>query len=277
MGNVLRAVRAWGRRREARRLERRGIAAVAARLPRGGLFLLYAPDRKITPIVLGGAEWQRPEFDHLESFVRERGLAPAAFVDVGANVGTHSVYACASTAFSRVVSIEPNPALLPLLEANLAIHARGKPFRVLACGAHREAGELPLAFRHGNVGAGSFRAGRRADARPTVPVRALDEMLAEECASGEPVALWLDVESHEAEALRGASDLLRRGRLLLCIEVRPRRTTTEDQAFLDALLNQATDLRDARSGLATDLGTVWGGGEPRDLLAYFPAGASIPG
>jgi FkbM family methyltransferase len=267
---VLRSLRAWARRRQARRLERQGIAAVAARSPCGGLILLYGADRKITPFVLRGGEWQRREFDAFERYVSEHGLAPAVFVDVGANVGTHSIYACASNAFARVVAIEPNPLLVPLLEANLAMHARGKPFRVHAVGAHGSAGSLVLSVRHGNVGGGSLRASRRADVRQAVEVRPLDELLAEEVGSGEPIALWIDVESHEAEVLRGATALLARGAVAVCVEVRPRRTAAGDREVLERVLAGATDLVDASAGRPTSLDALFDAGTPSDLLACFP-------
>jgi len=44
------------------------------------------------------------------------------FIDVGANLGTHTLYALQEAGFERALAIEPDPRNLPLLRANLALN-----------------------------------------------------------------------------------------------------------------------------------------------------------
>jgi hypothetical protein len=44
------------------------------------------------------------------------------FVDIGANVGNHSIYVCNYLEPLQVVAIEPNPVVIPILKINLALN-----------------------------------------------------------------------------------------------------------------------------------------------------------
>ena len=124
-------------------------------------------------------------------------------VDVGANVGLHTVLAAACGA--EVVALEPLPAARAMLERNVARNGFSGRVNVLAAGAAATRGELtftdgPSCLNH-VVGAGES---------PDVPVRMVPVVpLDDVVPAGRPVVmLKIDVEGFEAEVLRGATRLL---------------------------------------------------------------------
>ncbi len=124
-------------------------------------------------------------------------------VDVGANVGLHTVLAAACGA--EVVALEPLPAARTMLERNVARNGFTGRVNVLAAGAAATRGELtftdgPSCLNH-VVGEGES---------PGVPVRKVPVVRLDDVVpAGRPVVmLKIDVEGFEAEVLRGAARLL---------------------------------------------------------------------
>lgn len=103
-------------------LARTNCKAVLLDTPHGRFWT--TPDDK----AIGFFLFIKREFDFLE-FARltqavTAGLiklpTDAVFLDVGANIGTHTIYALNSGLFSRAVCIEPDPSNFRLLERNVA-------------------------------------------------------------------------------------------------------------------------------------------------------------
>lgn len=168
------------------------------------------PDEHILGVIR--AQQSFYEADLLEHLAR-CGPRGGVYVDVGANIGNHSVFFGRFLA-DHVVAIEPNPALLPLLERNLRIN--GVDHRTVipgAMGARSGTGSLvPREGFEGNDGAQHVvpLTGRTDGA--TVEVDILDHVLSQlGPAIGSDVRLLkLDIEGMEIEALRGAPALLER-------------------------------------------------------------------
>ena len=124
------------------------------------------------------------------------------FVDVGANVGLHTVLAAACGA--QVVALEPLPAARAMLERNLAANGLSDRVRVMAAGAAAQAGEL--VFTDGSSCLNHVVAEGETPSTPTrrVPVVRVDAV----APPGPDTVLKIDVEGFEAEVLRGATGLL---------------------------------------------------------------------
>lgn len=122
-------------------------------------------------------------------------------IDVGANIGFWPAWYGARNPASSVVAVEPNPALTPLLEKNLA--ALPNP-HVAICAAVAPDHSSPTATFHIDPARG-----RHADAslvhghaaRPTaidVPVVTIDDILETHRRPGRAVVVKLDIEGMEA-------------------------------------------------------------------------------
>ncbi len=150
--------------------------------------------------------------------------------DVGANVGLFAFSAAAMTGPSGLVlAIEPNVWLAYLMDRSSREIAEKKlpaaPVRILCASVSNElrVSELEIAERarasnHLYGVSGSTQTGGYCHLQPTVSV-ALDSLLD---FFPPPSVLKIDVESHEAEVLRGAARLLECSRPVIWCEVDPK-------------------------------------------------------
>jgi FkbM family methyltransferase len=165
-----------------------------------GTLWFDSADEHLTPWIRSQGVWEADVMKLLARFLRPGSL----FVDVGANVGYHAVFAAQLGA--RVVAVEPVPWTLELLRANVWRH-----------GADVEAVEAAAADSAGTVRIG-MDAAHRSGAQiggEGIAVRAapLDELVPE----SEVDVLKIDVEGAEPLVLRGASAILARSPVLAAV------------------------------------------------------------
>jgi len=200
-----------------------------------------APAERLVPIAHGAWRGRFPvrnPADHIQAAVLASGafyeaemledirrrLPPGGlFVDVGANIGNHSLFA-AGVCGARVLAFEPSPTLAEHCAATLAANglAGRAELRQVGLGAAAGAAAL-LPGPLGNAG----RTRLDPDSAGGVPVLRLDDALTEP-----PDVVKIDVEGMEAAVLQGARGVLRRHHPAIYVE------TLTDAAFaeVDALL-----------------------------------------
>lgn len=177
---------------------------------------------KIGRSLAGGVLWHHEEFlAALNLLKKKRKLKPArVFVDVGANIRMHSVYAARTGAFSKVVAIEPLSENFELVTANLALNQINNVAAVHgAAGAEEGSGKI---YRNvGNYGKSSLAHDMGAGFE-TVSVYPLTAILKKQRVSPDDVSLvWIDVEGFESEVIAGMAELLE-CKTPLVVEVTPR-------------------------------------------------------
>jgi FkbM family methyltransferase len=241
----------WERTPErARRLLRPALAAIRRRRRRHTPLPRHAepPDLPADAVELDtaiGTLWFDRADTHLTPWVRSQGVWEAdvmklltrtlrpggVFVDVGANVGFHTVLAAQLVGpTGRVIAVEPASWALQILRANLWRH--GLDATVHAAAASDAAGGVRLAVDR------THRSGARLAERG-VEVRAarLDELVPATAVD----AIKIDVEGAEPLVLRGARRLLELSpRLLAIVEFRDDQhlsgeSPTEVLAFYESL------------------------------------------
>ena len=98
----------------------------------------------------GKAYWadRMGELSHLDRLLALRNEANVSadkyFVDVGANIATHTIRALTAGSFSSAVAVEPDPRVLPLLKANLALNQLDERVKVVESAAGDRPGEATL-------------------------------------------------------------------------------------------------------------------------------------
>ncbi|MEC9367137.1 MAG: FkbM family methyltransferase [Pseudomonadota bacterium] len=185
-------------------------AGVGVTREAGGIRLIAHAD-KIGMTLARGELWQRAEFNAAVALLGAKGkLAPGGvFVDVGANIGMHSVYAAKSGQFARVVAIEPLEANFRLIEANAALNGVGN-ITAVRCAAGARDGEVKLFTNAANAGKSSI-ANDMGGGHETVRVRPLEAILADSSVDASDVrVLWIDVEGYEPDVLAGMPAMLAR-------------------------------------------------------------------
>ena len=136
-------------------------------------------------------------------------LQPALALDVGVNYGEFLIGTRYPTG-CRVVGIEPNPALAPIVDRSVRAHPDRRAITVHQVLASDAQGELTLSIDPLWSGTASAAATVTRDGRPpqerTVPARTLDSLALDPAADG-PMVFKIDVEGWEERVLAGMSGL----------------------------------------------------------------------
>lgn len=140
------------------------------------------------------------------------------YVDVGANLGMHSLFASRAVgATGQVIAFEPNPETFRRLQAHLVDNA------IANCQAHNvglsdRSEELVLSGSDCNKGGFTFRTVEEKEQSFRVRVERGDEMLRRHRLHGTTL-IKIDVEGFEHRVLQGLGSVLDRPRTLLSMEL----------------------------------------------------------
>ena len=178
---------------------------------------------------------------HLDALGLGRHARERVFVDVGANIGTPCIPAVARHGFRRAVALEPELENFRLLRANVAINLLEDRIDSHRVAASHSNGVVELALSPGNSGSHSIRPPEAGQHSVSIDAVRLDDLLAQLGLDADDIGLlWVDVEGHEPEVLRGASSLLR-ARVPIVVEV------TRQSARLIPLVSGYRQMADLRA------------------------------
>ena len=154
--------------------------------------------------VVSKGRYEREVLDCLEAdlfkFLQRRDIA----LDIGANIGNHSVFF--ADHFSRVMSFEPNPKTFQLLNINSTLRQNIVPFPI-GCSSSRHVSKA--FFSNGNLGDASLHNSPGAD-QADFQLDRLDDLITEQ-EHARIDFIKLDIEGHELDALCGATRILAHG------------------------------------------------------------------
>lgn len=174
---------------------------------------IFAYDYISTQIILDGL-YESEELELLTQWLTSfssNNIFNGIAVDVGANIGNHSLYF--SDFFSEVLAFEPHPLTFKLLSINSELADNVKCFNFgLSCSD----GQATINVDSRNMsGACVARSGNSMS--PQIQLKTLDSILTETI--GKPVRLIkIDVEGHESEVLAGAEATIRRHQPVIIFE-----------------------------------------------------------
>lgn len=245
-------------------------------------------DQMIAYQLVSGRAWQREEFERAMRITREAdAFRPGGwFVDVGANIGTQSIYAMLSGQFRGVIAIEPDPHNASLLRRNLAHNGFAESARVIELAASNHSGTEKFYRDNQNFGAHALAPLLPDRAYTSIDVKTapLDTILAELGVTPDNVGLvMIDVEGHEIEVLKGMERVRRHG-VPIIAEVSGGIHGADGLAELRRLLSEHYDhvahLRPNRSPADDDRQLLDGfdfGTRQTDVLIYNAAAAKPVG
>ncbi len=187
-----------------------------------GKRLLFAVDIENDPVQRNFRLGQFYEARELE-YLKQRFPLGGVFVDIGANIGNHSLFVAAFLSPSRVITFEPNPPALRLLLANVLLNGFERTFELghLGLGLSDDAvGGYGMEVRERNIGAAKMLAGTG-----SLEVQPGDALLADET----PSLIKIDVEGMEMRVLAGLEETVSRTRPIILAEI----DEANDSAFRD--------------------------------------------
>ena len=149
-----------------------------------------------------------------------KGLPVGCVLDIGANIGNHSVFFGMYVA-DRVVCFEPNPDVFPILINNLSVNNVKCKYYKLGLGDKAAMAKIELPDEHKN-NVGAARLIESQGIEDIIHIVTLDSLLLEieEFANGlNIVAVKIDIEGMEPAALRGGLCTLTKYKPDLFIEI----------------------------------------------------------
>lgn len=147
------------------------------------------------------------------AIIAEHFVKGSVFLDIGANVGNHSIYTAMFLDPAEIIPIEPNPIAYRLLEANVRLNRLDALFDLSYLGygvSDKPTTGAGISFRHRNIGGGKI-----VEDGGDIELVSGDMI----CSDREIGFVKIDVEGMEMDVLRGIGDTLKRCQPKMFIEV----------------------------------------------------------
>ncbi|HBR28758.1 MAG TPA: hypothetical protein DD789_04855 [Firmicutes bacterium] len=160
-------------------------------------------------------------------FIESLRLNGSIFIDVGANIGNHTLFFIKACKAKKVLSFEPNKYVLDILKTNIAINHLANKVVVYnkALGSNKGCGDLSLKDLN-NHGTGEIRL----NANGEIAIDTLDNILKKE--KGRIGLIKIDVEGMDLEVLQGAVNTINLFKPVICIEALTPKRLEEITKFL---------------------------------------------
>ena len=188
-----------------------------------GPIWVFPSDTAIGASLMGQGCFEEHMVAEVTAFLTERyEFIPKQFIDVGANIGSHSLYALRSGLFSSVVAFEADPVNYDLLVRNIRYNGFERQMRAFHFPVSNRAGVVTLERASDNLGDHRVRDAELQTTndhyleshRETISLvsETLDNLDAEyQLGIGHCSLLWIDTQGHEGHVFDGAKGLLARG------------------------------------------------------------------
>ena len=166
--------------------------------------------------------YEKPELTYLSERVFKNLKLKRLCLDVGANIGNHSVFF--TNHFDEVIAFEPHPRTFKLLEANAWQLPKLKPIMM---GASDRKAELVAWYNPRNIGAASVEetiwnaSEKPKDKRThstTLSLERLDKLVPK-LKHDEVDFIKIDAEGHELNVLKGAIEIIGKSKPPIAIEL----------------------------------------------------------
>jgi len=240
------------RKAQYRLREQEGVFAHVAK-DKNGLKFLYAPtDFTIGAALIERGSWQYDELDYYLEYVSAKAQGKRAyFFDIGANIGTQTVYAARSGLFSRVFAIEAMPSNFELLESNVVLNDCTSNTTCFNKALGSEDARRTFLFNPLNPGGSRQEDGSIHSEEVIVHVIKTSNFVRSLLESeGEPdmLVFWIDVEGMEEEVVMELRDLCNEFETYFCVEY----NETSYKADRDFSIKSYVEARDELYGLGED-------------------------
>lgn len=177
----------------------------------GALFLVNYTSWADRMVIIHGLA-ERPQVEFLLQAIAVRGCS--VFLDIGAHMGTYAIMVARRTRCAKIIAFEPDPRNFAHLQANLLVNGLLDIIESRAIAVSDRDGSVP--FVPGSAAHDVWSKIGEADAAAmSVPAARLDSIVS---FAGQSIALKIDIEFHETQALAGMRNLLQKNRCFMQVE-----------------------------------------------------------
>ena len=186
---------------------------LASAQARYGQFLFFRNDDPIGACLHYYGEWAQQEFDLFDLILKPT----SNVIDIGANIGTHSVYFSKRCNQGRVVSVEPQLFIFEILATNILLNGCFNviPMHAACSSETKQMSMTNINPFHGEkINYGEFKINSNDSNGILTNCIMLDSLMD----YGKFDFIKLDVEGHEEEVLSGGKKLLDKHRPMMYVE-----------------------------------------------------------
>ncbi|MDH6266315.1 FkbM family methyltransferase [Rhizobium sp. SG_E_25_P2] len=190
-----------------------GPRAISMTVDCGDHVMTFSPSDYIGRKIFRKGHYDRDHVARLMEILADEGVktVDGVLLELGGNIGTHTVYFALEKQFFRIVTVEPDPRNFALLSLNVAQNRLAGDVTALNCAAGERAGILDFFQNPDNHGRSGMIRRSAKDVQISVPVKPVIDLLAEAGIPEQDVVLvWADIEGFEPVAFRSMEPLLRR-------------------------------------------------------------------
>ena len=178
----------------------------------GDIAFVYDPSEFIGRNIFENGEFQRAEIENVAKIAVTERRNGGVMLEIGANIGTSSIYAGLTGQFTKIVAVEADARNFDLLCTNIRINNLQDIIIPIYAGVsdHTGEGRLQRHALHGGMSTleptEDFFARGTVSGEQTVSLRTADDILKDAGIRPEDVTLvWMDIEGHEPKAFVGMS------------------------------------------------------------------------
>jgi FkbM family methyltransferase len=188
------------------------INPIAQAVARHGKFLFFKNDDPIGASLHYYGEWAQQELDLFDTLLSET----STVADIGANIGTHSVFFSRKVSKGKVISFEPQLYIFEMLCTNLLMNGCYNVLPINAALSSRSSRQRMINFNpfNDNKNYGEFKINSHDDRGILTSVFTLDSFID----SHKFDIIKMDVEGHELETLDGARKVIKKHKPTMYIE-----------------------------------------------------------
>ncbi len=186
----------------------------------------FAHDAISRKIFIDGL-FEKRELNVLQDFLKKELRTFDTCLDIGANIGNHSLFF--SNFFNQVISFEPNNSTFKVLEINGALASN---IHAINVGLGSKSAILDAFVNPLNIGGAAIS--DSSEANIEFKIITLDTYLKENPTSSISF-IKIDVEGHELETLKGASQTLQKYYPILALELHAKKERSQSDSILSFL------------------------------------------
>jgi len=173
--------------------------------------ITFNPHETIGKFLYIRGNWEREETEKVIQLLEDHNLMSGqkSVLELGANIGTQTLYFHLSNKFQRVISVEADPYNASILLQNVRQNNFSEKTVVVDCAIAEQNGKVTFFKHETNQGRHSLIALDGNSIKITVEAKKLDKIFADYKVSKDEIGfVWIDLEGYDFEAIQQVAELL---------------------------------------------------------------------